>query len=153
VRTRHLALILAIALSSHCRVVRGPAGFWKAYHPEFISAKYSDQGPWGGERSITWHSPGRGTFTFARARAFAEDHGWKLLGQASYVPRNAGKNPTQETPSHAPKFLGTPSVVGRFDSGWIREDPGTSEVTPALGYVQVSEDGSEMYVHHFWGNG
>ena len=150
---RQCALILALTvLSVSCKVVRGPAGFWKAYRSEVITQRQSDQGPWGGERSLAWSSPVRGTFKFTEAHRFASRNGWRLLSRAHYV--GGGSLPFVKVQTgHQPKFLDVPSTIGQFDSGWMREDPGTNEMTPAFGYVQVTDDGTRMYVHHFWGNG
>ena len=142
--------LLAFASLAGCRAARGPAGSWKTYRPNLVVAKSSEQGPWGGERWIVWRAPEAGTFTF-EARATAESHGWKLLSNDHYDPTPAriADHPT----SNEPEFLATPCTIGRFDSRWMREDPGTNEMSPAFGYVQVSDDGREMCVHHFWGNG
>ncbi|BDD06502.1 hypothetical protein AUTU_39850 (plasmid) [Aureibacter tunicatorum] len=32
-----------------------PAGFWKEFKPNLIVNEYSDQGPYGGKRVISWH--------------------------------------------------------------------------------------------------
>jgi hypothetical protein len=133
-------------------VVQGPAGFWESYQPDLVFEAESDQGPWGGERRIVWRSEARGSLRFGYAKRFAERHGWKLVEQRHY-DGNASAEIGQKETSHEPAFLAAPSTVGRFESGWVREDPGTSEITPAYGYVQVSDDGSQMYMYHFWGNG
>ncbi len=58
-----------------------------------------------------------------------------------------------------PQLLIEDNVAGpsilllRFASGWMREDPGTNEMSPAYGYVLLSKDGSSMAVYHKWGNG
>lgn len=149
-----IALLLGLALVSvACKFVRGPAGFWKTYESDLIVQKESDQGPWGGERAITWHSDSPGTLTFDNASRFAASQGWKLVERAHY-DGGAGNVPfVQQIKSMRPEFLRTPSTIGRFETGWIREEPGTEETSPAFGYVQVSDDGTQMYVHHFWGNG
>jgi hypothetical protein len=149
--------LLALALvSSACRIVRGPAGFWKTYESGLITQSESDQGPWGGERSIVWHSDTPGTFTLDEARRFATSEGWKFLESSRYEGISNGRaarQAAQHIESREPEFLNTPSTIGRFDSDWLREDPGTGETSPAFGYVQVSDDGTDMYVYHFWGNG
>jgi hypothetical protein len=152
-RTKKRYVLLAIAavvVFQSCRVARGPAGFWKLYRPEFVVSQHSDQGPWGGERQIEWRTANVRTFSFAEAKAFAERQGWKLLAQTRY------ESPPLVAPAakpHEPHFLPIPSTVGRFDSAWIREDPGSGDASTAFGYVQVSDDGTRMYVYHFWGNG
>lgn len=147
-------LLAAFALPSltGCRVASGPAGFWKAYRTDLVVAKSSDQGPWGGELWIAWHAPEAGVFTFAQARAIAESHGWKMLSDQHRDATRTDSDVRTSSPRQ-PSFLPMSSTVGRFDSGWLREDPGTNQMSTAVGYVQVSDDGRDMYVHHFWGNG
>lgn len=150
---RSFTLILVLtALLASCKVVRGPAGFWKSYQPGLITLRESDQGPWGGERSLGWTSATAGTFRFEEASSFASRNGWRLVSKVRYS--GAGVVPfVEHQEEDQPAFLNVSSTIGRFESGWLREDPGTGETTPAFGFVQVSEDGTKMYVHHFWGNG
>ncbi|MFT3915251.1 MAG: hypothetical protein QM704_14365 [Anaeromyxobacteraceae bacterium] len=67
--------------------------------------------------------------------------------------KSVESTPVAGSPGTEPHFLSVPSTVMRFDSGWTRETPGTGETSKAVGYVQVSSDGSSVYVFHFWGNG
>ena len=52
-----------------------------------------------------------------------------------------------------PRHIADDSIILKFDSNWMREDPGTNQMTPAYGYVQINKEGSAMAVYHFWGNG
>lgn len=149
---RHFALILALTvLSVSCKVVRGPAGFWKSYRPEFLTQRQSDQGPWGGERSLAWSSAVPGTFVFTEANRFASRNGWRLVSRAHYL--GGGSLPfVQVQKGHQPTFWTyRRRSVSLTQAGFGRIR--TNEMTPAFGYVQVSDDGTRMYVHHFWGNG
>jgi len=142
-------MVIVLGGLAGCRAAQGPAGFWTEYQHDLVATTSSDQGPWGGERSMTWRAPATGMFSFDHARAFAERHGWKLLSTSHVdIPRGSATPGT-----HEPAYLAMPSTIGQFDSGWTREDPGTSATRPAIGYVQVSDDGRDMYVYHFWGNG
>lgn len=146
-----LLFLIAFAVAS-CGAIPGPAAFWGTFHPELIVDHSSDQGPWGGTRSLTWRTSGATTFDFGSAAAFAQENGWKLLAREHSASSN--RIPLPNGPeSTEPQFLVEPSMIGRFESGWIREDPGTNETSPAYGYLQVTDDGKAMYVFHFWGNG
>ena len=52
-----------------------------------------------------------------------------------------------------PRHIEGACIVLVFDSGWIREDPGTNETSTAHGYALLSEDGRKMAIYQFWGNG
>ena len=51
-----------------------------------------------------------------------------------------------------PRHIAGDSVVLKFDSRWMREDPGTNEMSTAYGYLQLCKDGRQMIVYHLWGN-
>ena len=150
---RRLLLISLLAMfAAACPAVRGPAGFWKAYRPDLVVERHSDQGPWGGERSIRWHASVPGTFKPASAQAFAEANGWVLMDCIPYSPPPEGA-PRLYAGAHSPALLAVPSTLMRFDSRWIRENPGSGTTNVAIRYVQVASDGTAQYVFHFWGNG
>ncbi len=155
-RPGSMAMVTVVfAVFSACSYFRGPAGFWKLFRPELVSKQSVDQGPWGGSRSIRWHAKGPTGFLLLEVRTFAESHGWKLKDQCEYPPTTTS---TSLLNGHGnaecnPTFMQVPSVVMKFETGWIREDPGSGKTNPAFGFVQVSNDGSELYMFHFWGNG
>lgn len=143
-----LALCTALAFGG-CSCSSGPAGFWKAYHPSCVVERSSDQGPWGGTRTLRWAACGSVRFSRDEVRSFAERHGWKLLDEVD-VDAAAREVERGDT---SPRLMKVPSTVMRFETGWLREEPGSGEMSPAVGYVQLARDGSSLYVFHFWGNG
>ena len=101
-------------------------------------------------------------------RNFAEREGWKFIDRTAVSSDEEKKwtdfqgkatFPLPGPPDHSyvdnyPRHVAGPSILlVRFASGWMREDPGTNEMTPAYGYVLFSKDGSRMAVYHQWGNG
>jgi hypothetical protein len=73
--TAFMAIIVSTVVACHSPM---PAGFWDSYQSKAIAKRFSDQGPWGGERWILWEAF-HGGFSEEDARDFAEEHGWKLL--------------------------------------------------------------------------
>jgi hypothetical protein len=51
-----------------------------------------------------------------------------------------------------PRHITGDLVVLKFNSGWMREDPGTNEMSTAYGYAVLSKDGRQLAVYHLWGN-
>jgi hypothetical protein len=165
------AISLVIVVASACSLVRGPSGFWKKYRSDLVVDRFSDQGPWGGLRWIQWRSELEGTFSEDQLREFAESNGWKFLHRKQYdrdamvdwrydgdpvFPLNfPGHKPghTYAGVRDYPRHWDGPCLVLTFDSGWIREDPGTNETSTAFGYVVLSENGRKLAMYHFWGNG
>jgi hypothetical protein len=134
-----------------------PSGFWKGYRSSAIVKQFSDQGPWGGERWILWQSGSGDTFSEADARGFAESHDWKFLERVEVAEQAIGdsslfRSGHDRAREDFPKFISGASVVLKFDSGWMREDPGTNEMSTAFGYIQLSRDSRQMVVFHLWGN-
>lgn len=149
-RSTGMALALCAVFGfGACSCLSGPAGFWKAYHPGCVVESSSDQGPWGGTRTLRWAACGSVRYSPDDVRAFAKRHGWKLLDEVDgeTAAREVGSGDTY------PRFMKVPSIVLRFDTGWMREEPGSGEMSTAVGYVQVARDGSSMYLFQFWGNG
>jgi len=122
-------------------------------------------------RWIHWESPEPDTFSEDELRRVAGDNGWKFLGREFYAadsmttwsyhgtpvfplnfPEHGGSVTVQDVQEY-PRHIMGPCTVLRFDSGWIREDPGTNETSTAFGYVVLGEDGRKLAIYHFWGNG
>ena len=148
-------LAAAIALTACNRLV--PSGFWKGYRKDSIVKQQSDQGPWGGERWILWESSETGAFSEVDAKRFAVDHSWTFLERVEMPAGAIDAAPVffkgyDYARTHFPRFIAGDSVVLQFDSGWMREDPGTNAMSTAYGYLQLSKDGRKMVVYHLWGN-
>ena len=134
-----------------------PSGFWKGYRSGSIVKQFSDQGPWGGERWILWQAPSSEGFSEADAQRFAVGHGWKFLERVEVSAGSVGASSLFRkgydlARENFPKFISGDSVVLKFESGWMREDLGTNEMSTSYGYVQLSKDGRQMVIYHLWGN-
>jgi hypothetical protein len=44
------------------------------------------------------------------------------------------------------------AILVECESGWMREEAGTGQMTPAMGFVLIGADGREQTVYHAWGN-
>ncbi len=107
---------------------------------------------------IRWNARSSGRFSVYEVKAFAERHGWEFLDAVDVDLATRETETMRERCAPGcddtyPRFMKVPSIVMRFNSGWMREDPGTGAMSTALGYVQFASDGSSLYVFHFWGNG
>jgi hypothetical protein len=145
-----------------------PAGFWTRYCNNMIVFNTSDQGPWGGSRVIHWSSPKMAAFYEQAVRAYAEENGWKYIDSVSVTSAELSTWVSQKDKKpyfvlfgrdneylclKFPRHIMTDSVILKFESGWTREHPGSGEMTPAYGYIQINKEGTSMAVYHLWGNG
>jgi len=143
----------------------GPSGFWTRHHADLIVFQENHQGPWGGHRVIHWAHAKASTFTEASARAFAERNGWKFVDSTPVLASELrtwvvrpnsmvfvlfGRD-DQKLCLQFPRHIHTNSIVLKFETGWVRVEPGTGQSSPAHGYVQIDEEGKSMAVYHLWG--
>jgi len=147
-----------------------PAGFWSAYQSEFIKENSSDQGPWGGCRTIHWESEKYKEFDARSITAYAEEKGWSLVN-CVHVEKKQLKNWVKNGEVIFPAFLtgfehSSPDsiychdfprlidqdlTVCKFKTGWVRLYPGTNDWTEENGFILTSEDGRKMTLYHLWG--
>ena len=160
----------AVLVASSCSRAT-PAGFWNGYRADMIVNAKSDQGPWGGSRSIEWVSNDEATFTTDAVGKFAEEHGWTCEPPVEYSSQrmSAWVSPIDHKPNF-PLFFGEPdgsnisvdndkfpraiegdSFISRCDTEWVRVAPGSGDSSPAFGYIHVSKDGRRLAVYHLWG--
>jgi hypothetical protein len=168
-RKRILLLVLIqVTFSVGCGGAT-PAGFWGGYRPELIEQKFSDQGPWGGARWITWVAQAEGTFRVSEVLGFAESKGWscrepqkysatqlrqwQVAGQAvfplHFSPGDSA--PNNDAVKKFPRSISEDSLIVECKTGWIRVDTGTDQSSDALGYIQIEESGTRMAIYHLWG--
>lgn len=165
---RACASLLLVTVALGCGRLT-PPGFWVSYRSELIHHKFSDQGPWGGSRSIFWMSPAPGTFRASDAIRFAASSGWSCGNPVRYSAaeisawRYAGRPVFPllfGSADHAPndasvldfaRYISEHSLVVECKTGWIRVEPGTGHERNAFGYIQIDERGTRMAVYHLWG--
>lgn len=158
-------LIALLVITSCNRTM--PAGFWTSYHSNLITYKTSDQGPWGGDRVIHWASEKDGTFSEKETIEYAKQHGWVFLERRELSSLELEKwksfqgkqvftliygNRSSDN-DRLPRHISEDAVLLKFDSKWIREDPGSVRTTSAYGYALISKNGRKLAIYHHWGNG
>jgi hypothetical protein len=158
-------LILAVVFVSCNKLT--PAGFWKSFDSDHIIKNNSDQGLWGGHRTITWKNRAN-IYNSADIIKFAESNGWKLSDKAiidTLADRNVSiKNEGDKLPEDADlaiyggnteanlSFSGCVNggcTLYEFDSGWMRVDE--DETISAKGYILISANKTRMTMFHSWG--
>ncbi len=147
-----------------------PAGFWKNYRQTFLKENISNQGPYGGSRSLHWKSEKAYSFSSIRIIDFAKDNGWEftdsstidiaqttkwLDGEKEIFPMTSidltNANTNIYIYHNFPRWFGGNIKLYKFKTGWLRFEPGTDNSTEENGFVLISEDYSEFAVYHFWG--
>ena len=144
-----------------------PAGFWKGFDSDHIIKSASDQGPWGGTRTIAWKNRLR-NYNSQDVIRFAEGNGWRLL-QTMVIDTIRNKkisirNEGNKTPDKADlavyggnteadlSFSGCVNgdcTLYEFNSGWTYVTEGEAMI--AKGYVLVDANKHRMTMFHSWG--
>jgi hypothetical protein len=144
-----------------------PAGFWKSFDSDHIIKSNSDQGPWGGHRTITWKNQA-GIYNSGDIIRFAESKGWRLSHTIiidTLADKNVSiKNTGNKAPEDADLAINGGNTEGNlifsgcvnrsctlyeFDSGWTRVDEG--ETITAQGYILINASKTRMTMFHSWG--
>jgi hypothetical protein len=147
-----------------------PAGFWKNYETNFLVKNISDQGPYGGHRTVYWKSEKSLTFDTKNILAFAAKNGWTLTDSSEFDHNqtmkwtydnkeifplsSTGFNDTIEnisTYNYFPRWFDGQLKVYKFKTGWVTIEPGTDKSIEENGFVLLNQDKSEMAVYHLWG--
>ncbi len=162
-----LYIIASLVVFWTASCTHAPAEFWTSYKKENIVKQFSDQGPWGGLRWIEWESKDSVIFSENQLIRFATDEGWKVVsrieitadsmcswvgsqGQLTF-PLLLGESDLRS--DEIPRHITDDSALLKFETGMMREHPGTNEMTPAYGYVLYSLTNRRFAVYCFWGNG
>lgn len=156
-------LIPLLATSLGCNKL-SPAGFWQGFDKADIVNATSDQGPWGGKRTITWYNA-KGKFSESDILKFAGANGWKLTlvknidtavnSENRYRKGNLADTGFTIYGGNTAGDMRFPGCVHnncklyQFDSGWtiVRED----KTLTANGYLLVNADKTRMAMFHSWG--
>ena len=148
-----------------------PAGFWKSYEDDLIVESFSDQGPWGGERSLYWQSATPNQFKIESILDYATENGWTLV-DSKQISQNEILNwvaldnkpivqlrlgpfdsPSQDLfyVHELPRWTETESTLYKFKTDWLRFYSGTDYSTEETGFILLANNGTEMSVYHIWG--
>lgn len=166
-----LITVLLFCFTASCNRVM-PGGFWMHFEKKFLAKNVSDQGPYGGNRSMYWECNQAGTFKFDQIRRYAERNGWVFVDSMSisaddlktwrygdemiFPLTSKGFEPRIEaidgTFNLFPRWISEDIKLFKFKTNWILTEPGTDSSRPAYGYVIVNMRQDKMSVYHFWGD-
>lgn len=148
-----------------------PAAFWKDYKTDLIKIKESDQGPWGGTRSIFWSSKIKYKFQIEDITRYASVNGWILVDSFQQDQNQLKRwkdNGNEIFPAvltdiygtenkdsiyfhNFPRWIQQDLTVYKFNTGMLQFYPGSDESTAVTGFLLLGKDGSEMTIYHLWG--
>jgi hypothetical protein len=147
-----------------------PAAFWSSYKDDLIKENISDQGPWGGHRSIYWESKRDGEFNIKAVIDYTSNSGWTLVDKTGFSRKEVEQwtsdgakifalDPEGHAAGHGmstiyqtfPRWISDNLEVLKFNSGWLIVKADTDESMIAYGYVLINRRGNKMTVYHFWG--
>ncbi|OOQ62223.1 hypothetical protein [Mucilaginibacter pedocola] len=132
---KHLFILLMVCLTG-CKKLP-PAGFWTDFDSPHITDKNSDQGPWGGNRTIYWEN--KAGIKDTDMLKFAHENEWILLNTRNVI------DPAVEMD----KWIKYPGKLYIFNSEWTTEVDGKDKI--AYGYILISDDHKRMSLYHSWG--
>jgi hypothetical protein len=168
-RQKHVIFAIITFCAIACDRIM-PGGAWEGFEKELIIENQSDQGPWGGRRSIHWISNDK-HFVERDVLNAAISYGWSPVDTVIVRERMLEKwtdGSRQIFPFYFDgNYSGPRSITGSDDKfrRWIRNDmilyrmktnwmlfqPGTNETTAENGFLLISMDGHEMTMYHLWG--
>jgi hypothetical protein len=136
-----------------------PSGFWKKFCKKYIVADKSDQGAWGGHRTMVWQTETPDYFDKEKIISFAWSNGWTLTDSSLIFSNQTKSWYANDTKMDAPfedattaKWLNTDMKILKFDSKMMIESSlDSAKFTPAYGYVFVNADKNEMIMFEKWG--
>ena len=134
-----------IVFTNSCSKI-SPAGFWTGFHEDLITAKYSDQGPWGGYEEIDWKSDADNFFTSQKVIAFADKNEWKLIDSISFSADTLTRNSIIKLKNDdysidifrdkvLPKLTTKDNKLFVFKTNWLAVEPGNARETFENGFV------------------
>lgn len=149
-----------------------PSGFWKNFRSELIEKSDSNQGPYGGKRSLFWSTPVNGTFSEKEVLEFASANKWEPVDSMTFTRKELHSWHHDGIPVFPIYFDGAIKIysennlsaytaferwiesdlkVYRCRTNWLLFYPGTDESTQENGYIIISQDGRQMTIYHLWG--
>jgi len=161
--------VLTLGVASCNKLV--PAGFWNDYQKPLLVKNLSDQGPFGGRRSMYWKVENGRIFNSKAIIEFAVKNGWEFvdslevqadklktwhynktsvfpLSYSGFSSTPAGADSEYES---FPRWINVGLKVYQFKTGWIVYEPGTGDSFDVNGFVVLNNEGNEMSVYHMWG--
>ncbi|WP_289056089.1 hypothetical protein [Carboxylicivirga marina] len=162
-------IIFTLFLFSCSKTV--PASFWTNFDRNLQRENISDQGPWGGHRTLFWRCEANETFNTKRIVEFATSNGWTFVNSSFYKSDdikswtyldkkifplshegfNATASSLNGSYKYFPRWTNSDVWVLRFKTGWVSIKPGTEKSNEINGFVMLNKDKNEMTVYHLWG--
>lgn len=158
-----LFLLFGLQLSLIACEKFAPAGFWNDFHKHLIVENESDQGPWGGHRSMSWKATsGAQFFTDSQIVDYAKPHDWVLVDSFSFSfdTLNLEHFPTLKNDDYSIDLLkehvfstlsSGDNKILIFRTGWLNVKPGNATETFENGFAVLNADCSTLKIYHFWG--
>lgn len=143
-----------------------PAGFWNHFRTKNLVENNSNQGPYGGIRSLHWRSNKDKTFKSVDLVTFARNNGWEFRdsldishetlnsweSRGPRFPFTFGDSVLSNNPNLVfPRWITTDAKLYRFSTGLTAIEPGNERETSKNGYILISSSGREFSVYHLWG--
>lgn len=159
-------IIILFVLCVSCQEML-PAGFWSHFLAENLVENNSDQGLYGGIRSLHWRSSKDKTFKSVDLLAFARSKGWEIIdsldisretinsweSRGPKFPFTYGDSILSNNQNLVfPRWIITDAKLYRFSTGWIAIEPGYTRETSKNGYILISTSGREFSIYHLWGD-
>jgi hypothetical protein len=154
-----ISLICLAVFAASCSKI-GPAGFWTDFHKGLILKAENDQGPWGGQREITWKSETANTFTNKDLIEFADKNDWQLSDSISSELLTRTSLTRLKIDDYSLEILDKvilPNLKSKdervfvFKTTWLAIEPGNNRETFENGFAVLNSDGTELKVFHRWG--
>jgi hypothetical protein len=148
-----------------------PTGFWKNYKGDLIKEDISDQGPWGGHRTMLWESKVRNQFETKEIIDFATNNGWTFVEEIrfdsgdialwtynrsmifplSHEGFDAKVKVNNGTYAYFPRWIAGNIELLKFRTEWVTVRPGSGKSNVAYGYVIINKNKTKMSIYHLWG--
>lgn len=154
-RLSEICVSICILILFSCNKLT-PSGFWHNFAPEHIVSTYSNQGPWGGKRKITWQMDA--PFSTTDFVDFAQTNNWQFVDSFTLSrPQLETLDIKNDYSNHILKTYAIKDaafdtlLVFRFKTGWKAIEPGNISDTELNGFVVIDKDKKTVFVYHLWG--
>ena len=148
-----------------------PGGFWESYNKNFIIENISDNGLWGGHRTIFWKRSESNIFNVKETLSFANRNGWRLVDSTEFDAIQTSRWVIYDNKpvfpltnfgftdsviqskqlDHFPRRFDGPVVIYKFKTGFVIIDPETNESIEDNGFLMINKSRTSMAVYHLWG--
>ena len=139
-----------------------PAGFWTDFHKEFLTTNNSNQGPWGGQRELSWKGEINYAFTENELIDYASKNDWSLIDSITLRTDSLNVETLTKLKNDdyslailketvVPNIKPNNSKLFIFKTTWLSVEPGNARETFENGFAVLNSEGRELKIYHFWG--